>query len=89
MGNTDAGVGGIDWQAAANADRPVPDGIVLDDAFAGAEPGPCPAWASNTFATLQSLHLTRGLRDGGVPPHAEVVADRTAEILRMPYPWLN
>ena len=64
---------------------------VLEDAFAGAEPGPCPAWASNTFATLQSLHLhlTRGLRAGGVPQHAEAVAERTVEILRMPYPWLN
>ncbi|WP_153407439.1 DUF2785 domain-containing protein [Nocardia macrotermitis] len=64
---------------------------VLDDAFAGAEPGPCPAWAANTFATLQSLHLhlTRGLGDSGVPRHADAVAERVVGILRMPYPWLG
>ena len=63
---------------------------VVENAFAGAVPGPVPAWASNTFATLQSLHLhlARGLADGGAPPHAAEVAARVAAILRGPYPWL-
>ena len=63
---------------------------VVEDAFAGAGPGPVPAWACNTFATLQSLHLhlARGLADGGTPPHAAEVAARVAAILRGPYPWL-
>ena len=63
---------------------------IVEDAFADAGPGPVPAWASNTFATLQSLHLhlARGLVDGGTPPHADAVAARVAAILRGPYPWL-
>ena len=63
---------------------------IVEDAFAGAGPGPVPAWASNTFATLQSLHLhlARGLADGGTPPHADAVAARVAAVLRGPYPWL-
>lgn len=63
---------------------------VVADALDGGGPGPVPPWASNTFATLQSLHLhlTRGLADGGVPPHAPVVAARAAAILRLPYSWL-
>ncbi|MFI7418668.1 hypothetical protein [Nonomuraea sp. NPDC049684] len=58
--------------------------------FAGAEPGPVPPWAFNTFATLQSLHmhLTRGLAGRGTPPHAEAVATRVVDILRGPFPWL-
>lgn len=63
---------------------------IVADALEGGGPGPVPPWASNTFATLQSLHLhlTRGLADGGVPPHAEVVAERVAALLRLPYAWL-
>ncbi|MEU7690032.1 DUF2785 domain-containing protein [Microbispora hainanensis] len=59
-------------------------------AFAGAEPGPVPPWAFNTFATLQSLHLhvTQGLAGRGTPPHAKAVASRVAAILRGPFPWL-
>ncbi|MGC0317010.1 hypothetical protein QBC98_005508 [Kitasatospora acidiphila] len=59
-------------------------------ALEGGGPGPVPAWAFNIFATLQALHvqLTRGLVDGGVPPHAEAVADRALELLRLPCPWL-
>ena len=53
-------------------------------------PGAVPPWAFNTFATLQALHLVRGLADGeGVPPHAPAVADRVAELLRLPYFWLG
>ncbi len=64
---------------------------VVDDAFADAGQGPCPAWAANTFATLQSLHLhlMRGLRAGGIPRHGDEVADHIAAILRLPYPWLG
>jgi hypothetical protein len=60
-------------------------------AFEGSGPGAVPAWAFNTFATLQSLHLhlARGLADGGIPPHAGAVAARAAAILRMPYHWLG
>ncbi|MFD7227811.1 DUF2785 domain-containing protein [Streptomyces sp. NPDC059881] len=63
---------------------------VVTDALEGGGPGPVPPWAFNTFATLQSLHLhlTRGLADGGVPPHAPVVATEVAAILRLPYGWL-
>jgi hypothetical protein len=63
---------------------------IVEDAFAGAGPGPVPAWAFNTFATLHSLHLhlARGLIDGGTPPHAAAVAARVAAILRGPCPWL-
>ncbi|MCC9307145.1 DUF2785 domain-containing protein [Kitasatospora sp. RB6PN24] len=59
-------------------------------ALEGGGPGPVPAWAFNIFATLQALqvHLTRGLADGGVPPHAEAVAGRALELLRLPCPWL-
>ncbi|MFI1097638.1 DUF2785 domain-containing protein [Streptomyces sp. NPDC020917] len=64
---------------------------VVTAAFEGGGPGAVPPWAFNTFATLQSLHLhlTRGLADGGVPPHAAVVADRVLEVLRLPYAWLG
>jgi hypothetical protein len=60
-------------------------------AFADSGPGAVPAWAFNTFATLQSLHLhlTRGLAEGGVPPHAGAVTARVVEILRLPYGWLG
>lgn len=60
-------------------------------AFEGGGPGAVPPWAFNTFATLQSLHLhlTRGLADGGVPPHAAEVAGRVLEVLRLPYGWLG
>jgi hypothetical protein len=63
---------------------------IVADALAGGGPGPVPPWAFNTFATLQSLHLhlTHGLVDGGVPPHAPAVAARAAAILRLPYAWL-
>ncbi|TQK42712.1 uncharacterized protein DUF2785 [Streptomyces sp. SLBN-118] len=63
---------------------------VVADALDGGGPGPVPPWAFNTFATLQALHLhlTRGLADGGVPPHAPIVAERVAAILRLPYSWL-
>ncbi|WP_120052550.1 DUF2785 domain-containing protein [Streptomyces griseorubiginosus] len=63
---------------------------VVADALEGGGPGPVPAWAFNTFATLQSLHLhlTRGLADESAPPHAEAVASRVAELLRLPYHWL-
>jgi hypothetical protein len=63
---------------------------VVADALDGGGPGPVPPWAFNTFATLQSLHLhlTCGLADGGVPPHASVVAERVAAVLRLPYSWL-
>ena len=39
---------------------------IVEDAFVGAGPGPVPSWASNTFATLQALHLhlARGLPKG-------------------------
>jgi hypothetical protein len=64
---------------------------IVDDALAGGGPGAVPIWAFNTFATLQSLHLhlARGLADGGIPPHATVVAERVAGILRLPYRWLG
>jgi hypothetical protein len=61
------------------------------DALAGGGPGPVPVWAFNTFATLQSLHLhlTRGLADGGLPPHAPLVAEKAADLLRLAYAWLG
>jgi hypothetical protein len=64
---------------------------VLAKALEGGGPGPVPVWAFNIFATLQSLHLhlTRGLADGGVPPHAQAVAERALELLRLPYWWLG
>jgi len=60
------------------------------EALDGGGHGPVPVWAFNTFATLQSLHLhlTRGLVDEGVPPHAEAVAAGAADPLRLPYYWL-
>ncbi|MGW1396516.1 hypothetical protein ACWD6Q_33190 [Streptomyces nigra] len=63
---------------------------VVAEALDGGGPGPVPVWAFNTFATLQSLHLhlTRGIADEGLPPHAEAVATRVAELLRLPYYWL-
>ncbi|MEV8091655.1 hypothetical protein [Streptomyces nigra] len=63
---------------------------VVAEALEGGGPGPVPVWAFNTFATLQSLHLhlTRGIADEGLPPHAEAVATRVAELLRLPYYWL-
>lgn len=63
---------------------------VVGEALEGGGPGPVPVWAFNTFATLQSLHLhlTRGIADEGIPPHAEAVAARVAELLRLPYYWL-
>jgi hypothetical protein len=63
---------------------------IVTDALSGGGPGAVPPWAFNTFATLQSLHLhlTRGLTPGGIPPHASAVADRAADILRLPYGWL-
>ncbi|MDH6108886.1 hypothetical protein P3T36_002234 [Kitasatospora sp. MAP12-15] len=64
---------------------------VLTTALEGGGPGAVPPWAFNTFATLQSLHLhlTRGLADGGIPPHAELVAARVTDLLRLPYSWLG
>ncbi len=63
---------------------------LVAEALDGGGPGPVPVWAFNTFATLQSLHLhlTRGIADEGLPPHAEAVATRVAELLRLPYYWL-
>ncbi|GGQ13026.1 DUF2785 domain-containing protein [Streptomyces roseolilacinus] len=63
---------------------------VVSGALEGGGPGPVPVWASNTFATLQSLHLhlTRGLAREGVPPHAPAVAERVAGILVLPCWWL-
>lgn len=63
---------------------------VIEEALEGGGPGPVPPWAFNTFATLQSLHLhlTLGLADQGIPPHAAPVAARTAAILRLPCGWL-
>ena len=63
---------------------------IVADALDGGGPGPVPPWASNPFATLQSLHLhlTRGLADGGVPSHSRIVAERAAAILRLAYGWL-
>lgn len=64
---------------------------VIAQALAGGGPGPVPVWAFNTFATLQSLHLhlTRGIAGEDVPPHAAAVAERAAELLRLPYYWLG
>ncbi len=61
------------------------------DALARGGPGPVPVWAFNTFATLQSLHLhlVRGLDGRGRPPHADAVAARVADLLRLPYFWLD
>ncbi|MGW4081423.1 DUF2785 domain-containing protein [Streptomyces sp. NPDC004822] len=63
---------------------------VVAEALEGGGPGPVPVWAFNTFATLQSLHLhlTRGMADEEIPPHAPAVAARVAELLRLPYHWL-
>ncbi|WP_329139751.1 DUF2785 domain-containing protein [Streptomyces sp. NBC_01476] len=63
---------------------------VVAQALDGGGPGAVPPWAFNTFATLQSLHLhlSRGLAEEGVPPHAEAVAERVADLLRLPYGWL-
>ncbi|MDR3083236.1 MAG: DUF2785 domain-containing protein, partial [Streptomyces sp.] len=63
---------------------------VVAKALDGGKPGPLPVWASNTFATLQSLHLhlVRGIADEAAPPHAEAVAARAAELLRLPCRWL-
>lgn len=60
-------------------------------ALEGGGPGPVPVWAFNTFATLQSLHLhlTLGLADTGLPPHAAELAARVVELLRLPYGWLG
>lgn len=63
---------------------------VVAAALDGGGHGPVPAWAFNTFATLQSLHLhlTRGIAGEAAPPHAAAVAARTADLLRLPYHWL-
>lgn len=63
---------------------------VVAQALHGGGPGPVPVWAFNTFATLQSLHLhvTRGITDGGAPPHAEAVAAEVTDLLRLPCYWL-
>lgn len=63
---------------------------IITAALEGGGPGPVPVWAFNTFATLQSLHLhlTRGLADGGTPPHATAVAEHAAAVLRLPCFWL-
>ncbi|WP_406735228.1 DUF2785 domain-containing protein [Streptomyces sp. NBC_01108] len=63
---------------------------VVVAALDGIDPGPAPVWAFNTFATLQSLHLhlTRGLADEGIPPHADAVAIHACDLLRVPYRWL-
>ncbi|MEU0788341.1 DUF2785 domain-containing protein [Streptomyces sp. NPDC006173] len=63
---------------------------VVSRAFEGGGPGPVPPWAFNSIATLQSLHLhlTRGLDEGRVPPHAAVVAANAVAILKLPYNWL-
>ncbi|MGW0966465.1 DUF2785 domain-containing protein [Streptomyces sp. NPDC002516] len=63
---------------------------VIDKALEGGGYGPVPPWAFNTFATLQSLHLhlTRGLTDEGLPPHATTVAEQAAAVLRLPFHWL-
>ncbi|MGZ6754573.1 MAG: DUF2785 domain-containing protein [Nocardioides sp.] len=65
---------------------------IVEDAVADADIGSAPAapWISNTFATLQCLHLhlTRGIAEGGTPHHAPAIADRVAAVLRKPYRWL-
>ncbi|MFE9421522.1 DUF2785 domain-containing protein [Kitasatospora sp. NPDC006697] len=62
----------------------------LVTALEGGGPGPVPVWAFNIFATLQALHLhlTRGLTEGGLPPHAGAVRERALAILAPAYPWL-
>ncbi|WP_052398036.1 DUF2785 domain-containing protein [Streptomyces sp. NRRL F-5123] len=64
---------------------------VVAAAFTDSGPGAVPPWAFNTFATLQSLHLhlSQGLAEGGIPPHAGEVAARVTGILRLPYRWLG
>ncbi|WP_051969759.1 DUF2785 domain-containing protein [Kitasatospora azatica] len=66
--------------------------------FAAGEPGPVPAEASNTIRTLWLLHLcaVRGVRPtrrGDAPAvpltHAGAVADRLAELLAIPSPFLG
>jgi hypothetical protein len=65
------------------------------------EPGPTPAWASNTLRTLSSLYVfaDRGVRwydpDTGalgapvVLPHAEAVKDRIVAVLQLPWRGLG
>ncbi|MFD5718165.1 DUF2785 domain-containing protein [Streptomyces sp. NPDC127036] len=63
---------------------------VVSRAFADGGAGAVPPWAFNSIATLQSLHLhlTRGLAEGGVPPHAAAVAESAVAVLKLPYNWL-
>ena len=73
----------------------------VEDAVRGGEPGPVPAWASNTLRTLSSLYLfaDRGVRwydadrgaMGPVQPlrHAAAVKERIAAILAMPWSGLG
>jgi Protein of unknown function (DUF2785) len=70
-------------------------------AFEAGEPGPAPAWASNTLRTLACLHLfaDRGVRwydpDTGALgpakpiPHSTAVRERIATVLRRPWRGLG
>ena len=73
----------------------------LHDAIASGEPGPMPAWASNSLRTLAALYVfaDRGVssydlatdkQGPAVPlPHATAVKDRTAQTLRLPWRGLG
>ncbi|MFF7989160.1 DUF2785 domain-containing protein [Kitasatospora xanthocidica] len=63
-------------------------------ALAGREPGPMPAWASNTVRTLRALYVAADLgvsakRDGRRAPlaHADAVKARLAEVLDPVFPY--
>jgi hypothetical protein len=72
----------------------------VEDAIRGGEPGPVPAWASNTLRTLNSLYVfaDRGVRwydpdRGGMGPatplpHAAAVKERVAAVVAIPSPGL-
>lgn len=69
----------------------------VERSFAAGEPGPVPAWVSNTARTLRSLYVfvDRGVttpEDGTTPlavPHRRAVLDALAATLRATFPLLG
>lgn len=71
----------------------------ISSRFADGEPGPIPAWTSNTMRTLRMVYIMadRGLRlpdaeSGGEIvrlPHGADVAEAVASVLRLTWPYLG